>query len=179
MIACGVRTIKYPPTKTKINTKFIKDRKKYSHIMYCRPDMTYIMPIKADWFMFSNEVIMPNFAKHGRRGLKVCDRFAIGMPDQMQFYGNRYDNALSFSKKHKLHSETYLADILLKNKIRIKLVPFGFIRTRADSRMSASEDIKETIRKHWFTKKQALHTQKRYTRKFVRKMYTKYTRKLL
>jgi hypothetical protein len=28
--ACGVRIIKYPPTKAKINTKFMKARKKYS-----------------------------------------------------------------------------------------------------------------------------------------------------
>ena len=109
----------------------------------------------------------------------MCDRFAIGMPDQMEIYGNRFDGALKYSKKHQLHSETYLAETLRVNDIKFRFVPFGFIRTRADSRMSASEDVRETIKKGWYTKKKALKTQKRYTRKFVRKMYKKYTRKLL
>jgi hypothetical protein len=156
-----------------------KNKYDYSHIMYCRPDMTYIMPIKPEWFVFSEEVVIPNFARHGRKGLKMCDRFAIGMPDQMEIYGNRFDDALKYSKKHQLHSETYLAETLRINDIKVRFVDFGFIRTRADSRMSASEDIKETIKKHWYTKKRALDTQRRYTRKFVRKMYKKYTRKLL
>jgi hypothetical protein len=156
-----------------------KTKYQYSHVMYCRPDMTYIMPIKPEWFVFSEEIVIPNFARHGRRGISMCDRFAIGMPDQMEIYGNRFDGALKYSKKHQLHSETYLAETLRVNDIKFRFVPFGFIRTRADSRMSASEDIRETIKKGWYTKKKALKTQKRYTRKFVRKMYKKYTRKLL
>jgi hypothetical protein len=111
--------------------------------------------------------------------MSICDRFAIGMPDQMEIYGNRFDDALKYSKKHQLHSETYLAETLCTNHIKVRFVPFGFIRTRADSRMNASEDVKECITKHWYTKKKALNTQRRYTRKFVKKMYKKYTRKLL
>jgi hypothetical protein len=156
-----------------------KTKYHYSHVMYCRPDMTYIMPIKPEWFVFSDEIIVPNFARHGRRGTTMCDRFAIGMPDQMEIYGNRFDDALKYSKKHQLHSETYLAETLRVNDIKFRFVPFGFIRTRADSRMSVSEDIREAIKKGWYTKKRALKTQRRYTRKFVRKMYKKYTRKLL
>jgi hypothetical protein len=151
----------------------------YSHIMYCRPDMTYIMPIKPEWFVFSEEMVIPNFARHGRRGIRICDRFAIGMPDQMKIYGNRFDDALKYSKKHQLHSETYLGETLRTNHIKVRCVPFGFIRTRVDSRMNVSEDVKECITKHWYTKKQALNTQRRYSRKFVRKMYKTYTRKLL
>ena len=127
--------------------------------------MTYIMPIDIDWLRFSDEIITPDFAKHGRNRTQICDRFAIGMPEQMEVYGNRFDNALAYSRRHQLHSETFLAYTLNTHNIQIKYVPFAFLRTRANALINTSEDIPEAIRRRWYTRKLARDTQARYTRK--------------
>ena len=136
----------------------------YSHIVYCRPDVTYITPFNISWLSSSNSIYIPNFGRYGKNRLKLNDRFAIGRPEQMKIYGNRFNEALQYSKKHQLHSETFLADILKKNKIHIKFIEFGFIRTRANGNL-ADIDIKELVQKRWYTRKQANRVQRAYTRK--------------
>ena len=151
-----------------VTSIWLKHRSNYSHVMYCRPDMTYIMPIKPEWFSFSDSIYTPAFARHGRKIEKLCDRFAIGMPEQMEIYGNRFSEALEYSKKSQLHSETFASHILHKNGISRKYVPFGFLRTRANSQINTSEDVKEAIRRKWFTKRRYKKVQNQYTRKMLR-----------
>jgi hypothetical protein len=132
--------------------------------MYCRPDVTYITPLDVKWFTFTDKVYMPDFARHGFNRTKVNDRFAIGRPEQMKFYGNRFDEALDYSKKRQMHSETFLSHIIKKHKINLKLIKFDFIRTRATSQKNLT-DVKELIRKKRLTKKRAKEVQLKYTRK--------------
>ena len=147
-----------------VTSLWLKNEEMYTHVMYCRPDVTYITPLDVKWFTFTNTVYMPDFARHGFNRTKVNDRFAIGRPGQMKFYGNRFDEALEYSKKRQMHSETFLSHIIKKHKIQLKLINFDFIRTRATSQKNLT-DVKELIRKKRLTKKRAKEVQLKYTRK--------------
>ena len=158
-----------------VTTLWLKNKALYTHVMYCRPDVTYIMPFNVKWLSDTNDVYTPDFAnvhkfkevnKREDSDVGVNDRFGFGRPDQMEVYGNRFDEALSYSKKHKLHSETFLEDVLNKHHIGIKYIKFGFIRTRANGDMdSSSSDIPQLVKKKWYTRKRARDTQAIYTRK--------------
>ena len=100
----------------------------YSHVMYCRPDVTYIMPLSIDWFQFTRDIKIPDFNRYSKADLKLNDRFAIGRPDEMAIYGNRFNDALIYSKKKQLHSELFLEDTLRKNSIPVTFIKFGFIK---------------------------------------------------
>ena len=147
-----------------VTSLWLKNEESYTHIMYCRPDVTYITPLDVKWFTFTNTVYMPDFARHGFNRTRVNDRFAIGCPEQMKIYGNRFDEALEYSKKRQMHSETFLSHIIKKNKIQLKLIKFDFIRTRATSQKNLT-DVKELIQKKRLTKKRAKQLQLKYTRK--------------
>ena len=60
------------------------------------------------------------------------DRFALGRPEQMLPYGNRFDDELAYSKKYPLASEAYLIATLKKHRIKYEHVNFYFIRIRAN-----------------------------------------------
>ena len=106
-----------------------KNNYKYSHIIYCRPDVLYHVPLDISWFSFtSNKICIPNFALCG----DITDRFALGRPHQMLPYGNRFDDALAYSKKHSLASEAYLIATMRRHKIKYEHVNFYFIRIRAN-----------------------------------------------
>ena len=105
----------------------------FSHIIYCRPDVLYQVPLDISWFSFSanskkQPILIPNFALCG----DVTDRFALGRPEQMLLYGNRFDDALAYSKKYPLASEAYLIATLRRHKIKYEHVNFYFTRVRAN-----------------------------------------------
>lgn len=106
-----------------------KNLGRYTHIIFCRPDVLYQVPLDIDWFSFSSEKIcIPNFGLCG----DVNDRFALGRPEQMIPYGQRFVDALAYSKKHPLASEAYLIATMKKHKIKYEHVNFYFIRVRAN-----------------------------------------------
>jgi hypothetical protein len=111
-------------------TEMVKERLgKYSHIILCRPDVLYHVPLQINWFSFKSEKIcIPNFGLCGN----VTDRFALGQPKQMLIYGQRFNEALQYSKKHPLASEAYLIATMKKHKIKYEHVNFYFTRIRAN-----------------------------------------------
>lgn len=115
-------------------TKMWSDAKsRYTHIIYCRPDVLYQVPLDISWFSFppkSNKICIPNFALCG----DITDRFALGRPQQMLLYGNRFDDALAYSKKYPLASEAYLIATMKKHRIKYEHVNFFFIRVRANGK---------------------------------------------
>jgi len=105
-----------------------KNLGRYTHIIFCRPDVLYQVPLKIEWFSFeSRKICIPNFGLCGN----VNDRFALGRPEQMIPYGQRFNDALQYSKKFPLASEAYLIAIMRKHKIKYEHVNFYFIRIRA------------------------------------------------
>jgi hypothetical protein len=141
-----------------------KHQTDYTHVMYCRPDVTYVTPLNIRWFTFSDELYVSQYFRYGHTRAKICDRFAIGRPAEMAIFGNRFDEAYEFSKKHKLHSETFCAYIVKNAHIKTKLINFGFIRTRARGNINCT-DVKQLLKKRIITKKRVRETEATYTRK--------------
>ena len=107
---------------------------RYDYIIYLRPDVRYLNPIDINWFS-SSHLVLADFATH-----PVCDRFAIGAPYKAIAFGERYLNALVFSKMRRLHSERFLKYSLMGARIEWLEVPFRFRRVRSDGR-EVDEDV--------------------------------------
>jgi len=106
-----------------------KNKGRYSHIIFCRPDVLYQVPLDIEWFSFtSNKICIPNFGLCG----DVNDRFALGRPEQMVPYGLRFNEALQYSKYKPLASEEFLIATMKKHRIKYEHVNFYFIRVRAN-----------------------------------------------
>ena len=103
--------------------------KTYDYIMYIRPDVLFLQPLDVSYFnqINNNNIILPNFHEY-----PINDRFAIGTPNVMLKYGERYDNAYNYSLSKKLHAEEYLNYILTLNNIKIIKINFKFQRIRAN-----------------------------------------------
>jgi hypothetical protein len=101
---------------------------RYTHLVFCRPDVLYQVPLQIEWFSFTDKICIPNFGLCG----DVNDRFALGQPKQMIPYGERFDEALQFSKKNQLASEAFLIATMKKHKIKYEHVNFYFTRIRAN-----------------------------------------------
>jgi hypothetical protein len=120
----------------------------YSNIMYCRPDVEYLCPIDIRLLQQqSNDIYITNFAHFANKKVDQnkfgmgADRFAIGKPQIMKIYGNRFDEAYIYSKTRELYSRTFLEDTLNKHNIKIKFINFTFIRIRANGRKSKKDAI--------------------------------------
>ena len=110
-------------------------------IIYLRPDVRYTKPISIDCLHFcavnKNVICIPDF--HLLHGWN--DRFAIGSPEAMLHYGNRYIHALDFSKTNKLHSEEFLSYHMSKRKIIPEYIHFPFRRIRADGVICPADEL--------------------------------------
>jgi hypothetical protein len=101
----------------------------YDYIIYLRPDVKFINPLQLSFFseLNNSNIALPDFHEY-----PINDRFAIGKPNVMLLYGERYLRAYDYSLINKLHAETYLNYILEKNKIDIIKIKFYFQRIRAN-----------------------------------------------
>jgi hypothetical protein len=107
----------------------LKNNDKYTHMIFCRPDVIYMIPLDIKWFHFNSDTVyMPNISLYPI----VNDRFLLGPIDQVIKVGQRFDDALAYSKRHRIHSETFLHSYLKKNKIKFDYIYFYFIRLRAN-----------------------------------------------
>ena len=108
----------------------------YDAVIYLRPDVLYLKPLKIEYFNMINDhnILLPNFGE-----FPINDRFAIGTPRVMQIYGERFINAYNYSLIHQLHAETYLNDVLKNNNINIVTIHFRFCRIRMDGSNSEKE----------------------------------------
>jgi hypothetical protein len=114
----------------KVTELWSKNSAKYDAIIYLRPDVLFIAPLEIQWLknLQPNCILIPNF--HLTENCN--DRFAIGKPNTMKIFGNRFDDAYEYSLTKILHSERYLSYIIQKNNIQIIHIPFIFKRIRAD-----------------------------------------------
>ena len=100
----------------------------YERVIYLRPDVLYLNPLDPQWLEIGpTECALPDFHHH-----PVNDRFAILHPRSALIYGRRFEKALAYSRRERLHSETYLEFMLTANNIRLVSLPFRFKRVRAN-----------------------------------------------
>jgi len=101
-------------------------------IIYLRPDVRYTKPLSIEWLkratVEKHIVQIPNF--HLYDGWN--DRFAIGSPEAMIHYGDRYIYALDYSRLYLLHSEGFLSSHMARFKKKPEYIHFPFRRIRAD-----------------------------------------------
>jgi hypothetical protein len=144
-------------------TEMVKERLgRYTHIVFCRPDVQYLTPLEKHWFSFTTDVILiPTFGQwHG-----INDRFAIGRPEQMKIYGNRFNDSLEYSKHNELASELFLRDTLKQHKIKVDYVNMLFIRIRANMKKER-RDISQIKTLKQRIKKEKNKTRKKYFNTF-------------
>jgi hypothetical protein len=75
----------------------------------------------------NSNIALPNFDEY-----PINDRFAIGKPNIMLLYGERYLYAYEYSLLNKLHAETFLQYLLKTNNINKIKINFDFQRIRAN-----------------------------------------------
>jgi hypothetical protein len=120
-----------------------KSKEHYDYIVFLRPDVTYLQPLRTDYFLCATDysIVIPDF--HLFFGSN--DRFAICTPGVAKLYGTRFKRALDYSKQKLLHAEGYLTHILKEANIHIQTIPFRFRRVRANGRIAP---VDKEVRAH-------------------------------
>lgn len=109
-------------------------RIQFDYIIFLRPDVKYLNPIKISFFGIANEktIVVPDFHRYSN----FNDRFCIATHKNGLVYGDLFKFMLEYSKQNQLHSETFQNYYITKIfKLSVKFIPFYFNRVRADGRM--------------------------------------------
>jgi hypothetical protein len=79
-------------------------------VLYLRPDLEYNrLNVSNLYYAYENhKIIVPSYHNYGG----FNDRFAVGPSDIMQVYGKRIDILRDYCVKKRLHSETFMKDLL-------------------------------------------------------------------
>ena len=104
----------------------------YTYYLYLRPDLKYLNKFDCNIIKNckNNEFYTPIWGKFG--GLN--DRMGFGTKEIMNIFANRINEAILYSKTHRLHSETFLKYIM--NKYIIKDIKLKANRIRANGNES-------------------------------------------
>lgn len=89
----------------------------YDYAIIIRPDTQLLNRFDVDYFneLNNNNIIIPQ--KNWYQGCN--DRFSIGTPHIISYYGKLFDELKDYSMKKSIISERYLLDKLNENKITI------------------------------------------------------------
>lgn len=106
-------------------------------VLYLRPDVSYKTKLKKEWIeaVHRGTVFIPDFHLY----FGSNDRFAIGHPEDMKLYGNRLNEALSYSQRKPLHAEAFLTDFMRSKGVQFVTIPFRFQRVRANGLVCESD----------------------------------------
>jgi hypothetical protein len=115
-------------SKKRIIEVFEKHKNVYDYCIISRPDLEFKNELDVKWFdeLKNNNIIIPsNDWWHG-----VNDRFCIGRPEIILFYGKLFDYLKKYSSRKSICSEEYLLDMLNYAKINIikKNIEYSTIR---------------------------------------------------
>lgn len=102
-------------SKREITMIFDKNINKYDYAIVIRPDLELLNKIDINWFneLNNNNIITPE--KDWNSGYN--DRFCIGKPDVISYYGKLFDELKSYSEINSIISEKYLKDKLNEKSI--------------------------------------------------------------
>ncbi len=112
--------------------------KKYTHVIFMRPDVIFDSPIKKSFLEAVNDtnIVTPQFGKFHAGKNMINDRFAICTPHVASIYGLRLKVLLEYSKVKRILTEEFLYDVMKLNNIKIIWKWICFNRVRADGRIS-------------------------------------------
>lgn len=123
----------------KVTSLWKESAESYDAVIYLRPDVRFTTPLQLEWLQSckENEIMIPNF----HLANDWNDRFAIGTPKTMLFYGERFTLAHTYSLENPLHSEIFLSDIMKNKKIRPIHIHMIFRRIRADGHTCPADEV--------------------------------------
>ena len=115
-----------------VTALWVPSARKYTYVIYLRPDVRFTTPLALNHRITTQQIAIPNFHNFGG----CNDRFAYGRPNAMKAYGERLNWVDTFFTRHTqpLHAERYLLAFLQAHKLQPVLIPFHFIRVRADGK---------------------------------------------
>jgi hypothetical protein len=104
-------------SKKCITRLFEKHKNDYDYAIISRPDLEYTTSINVAWLDELNEqnIIIPECDSYSG----CNDRFCLGKPNNVIYYGTLFKHLKSYSKKTSIISEKYMLDMLLKKGIHI------------------------------------------------------------
>jgi hypothetical protein len=105
--------------------------KRYDYVFFIRPDCAYLekFNLKHCFDCSNDTIIVPDF----HLCCKFNDRFSICNTNNYKLMGNIFDELLVISQKMSLHPEKNIKLFLDLNKIKIKYIPFHFVRIRLNN----------------------------------------------
>jgi hypothetical protein len=115
-------------SKNRITKLFNENISQYDYAIISRPDLELMNEININYFndLSNNNIIIPE-----QDSYEGCnDRFCIGKPNIISYYGTLYQKLLEYSKKKNIISECYLLDMLNSKNINIikKNISYNTIR---------------------------------------------------
>jgi hypothetical protein len=117
-------------SKNKITNLFRDYISDYDYAIISRPDLEFKNKIDIKYF---NELNDKNIIIPKKDSYEGCnDRFCIGKPNVIFYYGTLYNSLYEYSLKKGLNSERYLLDMLNKKNIKIisKDINYDTIRAK-------------------------------------------------
>lgn len=122
-----------------VTSMWKSDDHSFDLIMYLRPDLLYNELVIDDLYMSIRQqcIFTPNY--HQCTGLN--DRIAIGPPQLMVYYGNRFQDLLEYAKNRKVHSESFLKYIVQKHNLHHQsLLQLKGKRIRANGQLCLTDE---------------------------------------
>ena len=125
-------------SKKQATVMMLQSHKQFDAVVFLRPDVKYINPFPVDYLnkLDDKTCFFPNWHLYGINRHKVNDRFQMTKTKFAEKIGMSFDTLLAFSKTNKIHSETFMSHICMKNAIQCKYIDnYIFLRTRADGKV--------------------------------------------
>jgi hypothetical protein len=104
-------------SKNQITQLFNQNKSQYDYAIISRPDLEITNELDINYFnqLNNSNIIIPE-----QDSYEGCnDRFCIGTPYIISYYGTLYNRLLQYSKQKNIISECYLSDMLNDNNINI------------------------------------------------------------
>ena len=107
----------------------------FDYILVCRPDVVYETPITLQMLELVNDTTLaaPVFHVYFR---KINDRFFILTQNNLQRFGDLFDELYEFSRYYPIHPEQFIYEFLVNRyHLDIIYIPFIFNRLRANNKL--------------------------------------------
>jgi hypothetical protein len=115
-------------SKKQVTMLFDKNIAEYDYAVIIRPDMNIYNKIDINWYaeLNDNNIIIPAIDWYAG----CNDRFCIGKPNIVSYYGKLFDGLQEYSEQKSIVSERYLLDKLSEKGITIIQKSINYINLR-------------------------------------------------
>lgn len=133
-------------SKKRITRLFEKHKNEYDYAIITRPDLEFTTNINVEWLkeLNDNNIIIPACDSYSG----CNDRFCIGKPDNVIYYGTLFDSLKEYSREISIISERYMLDMLNRKCLQIlyKDILYNTIRyNHTIHKKGEKKEVKKTI----------------------------------